>query len=58
MRKTIRGKAAIIWAAYFHIVLWLRISGTILHLPHILQCLTRGHINTFSYAHFPAYALS
>jgi hypothetical protein len=58
MRKMIRGEAAIIWAAYLHIVLRLRISGAILQLSHILQCLTRGHINIFSYAHFKAYALS
>jgi hypothetical protein len=44
MRKMISGEAAIIWAAYLHIVLRLRISGAILQLPDILQCLARGHI--------------
>lgn len=58
MREMIRGKAAIIWAAYLHIVLRPRISGAIRHLPHILQCLARGHIYIFSCALFQAFAFS
>jgi len=48
IRQMIRGEAAIIWAAYLHIVLRLRISGARFQLPHILLYLARGHVNTFS----------